>query len=78
MIRLFAVAFSLAVATSAHALPISPLHQPDGVIMQVRSGCGPGRVRVNGICVARTTIRHARREVRRCRRWHGGTCIRWH
>jgi hypothetical protein len=78
MIRLFAVAFALALATSAQALPIAPLHQPDGVIMQVRAGCGPGRVRVNGICVARTTIRHARREVRRCRRWHGGTCIRWH
>lgn len=78
MIRLFAVAAVLAAATSVHAMPLAPLPQPDSAVMQVRAGCGPGRVRVNGICVARTTIRHARRELRRCRRWHGGTCIRWY
>jgi len=32
---------------------------------QVRFGCGPGRTRVGGVCVARTTIRHARRAYRR-------------
>jgi hypothetical protein len=30
----------------------SPLHQPDGMITQVRQACGAGRVRVNGVCVA--------------------------
>ena len=34
----------------------APLHQPDGMITQVRQGCGPFRVRVNGILIARTTI----------------------
>ena len=66
MIRLIAVAgFALAVATSAQALSPAPLPQPDGMITQVRLGCGPGRTRVGGVCVARTTIRHTRRAVRR-------------
>ena len=68
MIKLIAVAFALVAATSsAHAYKLSPapLHQPDGMITQVREGCGVGRVRINGICVARTTSRHVRREARR-------------
>ena len=68
MIKLIAVAFALVAATSAHAMSPAPLHQPDGMITQVREGCGVGRVRVNGICVARTTRRHVRREARRVRR----------
>ena len=64
MIRLVAVAFALALATSAQAMPVAPLH-PDGMVTQVRAACGAGRTRVNGVCVARTTIRHTRREVRR-------------
>ena len=79
MIRSIAVAaFALAVATSAQAMTLAPLHQPDRVIAQVRMGCGLGRVRVNGVCVARTTVRHARRHYRRCARWHGGACAGWH
>jgi hypothetical protein len=75
MIRLIAVAgFALIVATSAQAMTPAPIPQPDGMITQVRLGCGPGRTRVNGVCVARTTIRHTRRAVRRCARWHGGVC----
>ena len=35
MVRLIAIAFALAVATSAHAAPLAPLHQPDGMITQV-------------------------------------------
>ncbi len=58
MIRLIAVAF-------AQAMPLAPLHQPDGMITQVAAACGAGRTRVNGVCVARTTIRHTRRAVRR-------------
>jgi len=74
MIRFVPVAFALALATSVQAMPVTPLHQPDGMITQVREACGAGRVRVNGVCVARTT----RRQVRRCARWHGGTCVHWY
>ena len=75
MIRLIAfAAFALAVATSAQAMSPAPLHQPDGMITQVRQACGAGRVRVNGVCVARTTIR----QTRRCARWSGGACVRWY
>jgi hypothetical protein len=77
MIRLIAIAFALAVATSAQATPLAPLHQPDGMITQVREACGAGRVRINGVCVARTTKRHVRREVRRCARWNAGVCVRY-
>ena len=65
MIKLLAVAFALVASTSAHAISPAPLHQPDGMITQVRQGCGVGRVRINGICVARTTRRHVRRAARR-------------
>jgi hypothetical protein len=65
MIRLVAVAFALALTSSAQAMPVAPLHQSDGITEQVRLGCGPGRTRVAGRCVARTTIRHTRRVVRR-------------
>ena len=90
MIRLVGVtALALVVASSAQALPRAPLHQPDGMITQVRQGCGVGRVRINGICVARTTRRHVRREARRdirhlrraarrCARWSGGACAQYY
>ena len=42
MIRLIAVAFALAVATSAQAMSPAPLHQPDGMITQVRSNAARG------------------------------------
>ncbi len=64
MIRLIAVTFALVLATSVQAMPVAPLHQPDGMITQVATACGAGRTRVNGVCVARTTIRHTRRAVR--------------
>jgi hypothetical protein len=67
MIRLIAVAgFALSVATSTHAMTPAPIPQPDGMIAQVALACGVGRTRVNGVCVARTTVRHTRRAVRRC------------
>jgi hypothetical protein len=78
MIRLIAVAgFALAVATSAQAMTAAPIHQQDGVT-KVIFGCGPGRTMVNGVCVARTTMRQTRREARRCARWNGGVCARWY
>jgi hypothetical protein len=74
MIKLIAVAgFALAIATSTHAMTPAPI-QSDGIITQVAVGCGPGRTRVNGVCVARTTVRQTSRAVRRCVRWQGGAC----
>jgi hypothetical protein len=64
MLRLTAVAFALALATSAQAMPVAPI-QPGDMVTQVREACGAGRHRVGGVCVARTTQRHVRREVRR-------------
>jgi hypothetical protein len=79
MFRLIAVAvFGLALASSAQALTPAPLHQPDGMITQVAYGCGPGRTIVAGRCVARTTIRHTRRVIRRCARWRGDVCLRYY
>jgi hypothetical protein len=67
MIRLIAVAgFALLVATSTQAMTPAPIPQPDGMITQTALACGIGRTRINGVCVARTTVRHARRVVRRC------------
>lgn len=75
MIRsIAAAALALSVATFAHAMTPAPISQPDGMISQIAAGCGPGRTMVNGVCVARTTIRQTRREVRRCLRWQGGAC----
>jgi len=75
MIKLIAVAaFVLAITTSAEAMTAAPFHQPDDAITQIAYACGPGRTRVGGICVARTTIRHARR----CARWHAGVCAHWY
>jgi len=69
MLRLIAAAgFVVAVATSAQAITPTPVPQPDGMITQVRFGCGPFRTRVAGVCVARPTIRHTRRMVRRAYR----------
>jgi hypothetical protein len=68
----------LALAPSAEAMTPAPLNLSDSMITQAAYGCGPGRTRVRGVCVARTTIRHTRRAVRRCMMWHGGVCARWY
>jgi len=79
MIRLIAVAgFAIAFVTGAQAMTPAPIPQEDGIITQVAYGCGPGRTRIRGVCVARTTVRQARRHVRRCARYRGGACIRWY
>ena len=78
MIRLIAfAAFAIAVTTSAQAMPVAPVHEPAGMITQVAYGCGPGRTRIRGVCVARTTVRQTRRHYRRCARWYGGACVRY-
>ncbi len=79
MIRMVALAFSLAVASSAQAMPVPPpLHAPDGMIVQARQACGVGFQRRAGVCVRNTTVRQTRRAVRRCARWNGGVCVRWY
>ena len=50
------------------------VHEPDGMITRVAWACGPGMTRINGVCVTRTTVRHARR----CARWSGGACMRYY
>jgi hypothetical protein len=66
MIRFIAVAaFALVVGASAQAMPLAPLHQPDGMITQVRHACGAG-MRWNealGRCATTSARRHVRREV---------------
>jgi len=64
MIRLIAVAFALALATSAQAMPLASL-QPDDMVTTVRQYCGAGFHRVRGVCVRNVTARHVRREIRR-------------
>ena len=68
MIRTIAIAgFALSVAVSAQAMTPAPVvPQPDSMITEVAAACGAGRTRINGVCVARTTVRHTRRAVRRC------------
>jgi hypothetical protein len=52
MIRLIAVtAFALAVATSAQAMPVAPLHQPDGMYTQARVHHGVARRQVRRCAV---------------------------
>ncbi len=65
MIRLIAVAFALAVATSAQAMSPAPLHQVDSMITQVRHECGAG-MRWNEAlktCTTKSARRHVRRGV---------------
>ena len=63
MIRLIAVGFALAVATSAQAMSLAPLPQSDNMITQVRQACGAGMHMVNGKCVTTSARRHVRRDV---------------
>ena len=80
IIHLIAVAaLALVAATPAKAISSAPLPEADGMVTLVVAGCGPGRTLVNGVCVARTTKRQVRRQVRRCAVWGaGGVCTRWY
>jgi hypothetical protein len=79
MIRLIAAAgFALSIATSAQAMTPAPIPQTNSdMITKIAAACGPGRTRINGVCVARTTVRQTRREVRRCLRWNAGVCAQY-
>jgi hypothetical protein len=75
MVKTIAIAlFGLSLACAAQAMPVAPVHQPDGMITQVRMGCGVGRVMVNGVCVSRAAMRQERRANRRCARVSGRAC----
>jgi hypothetical protein len=74
MIRIITAAFVLALATSVEAMPVAPIYEPEGIITQAVAGCGAGRTRVNGVCVARTT----KRQARRCAQWNGAACVRYY
>lgn len=76
MIRLIAFAiFAIAVIASAQAMPVAPVHEEESMITLVAVGCGVGRTRVGGVCVARTT----KRQARRCAVWGAGNvCTRWY
>ena len=65
MIRFLALAFALAVASSAQAMPLAPLHQADSMITQVRQACGAGMKWNNalGRCATTSARRHVRRGV---------------
>jgi hypothetical protein len=68
MIRLVAVVFVLALASSAQAIQPTPIKQSDELVIKVRQACGAGMHYVNGACI-RTP---ARRAASRCAR--GVTC----
>ena len=75
MIRIISVAFVLALASSsAQAMPLAPIQQPDSMMTQVLAACGVGMTRVNGVCVSR----HHKRQARRCARWNGTTCAKYY
>jgi hypothetical protein len=63
MIRLIAVVFAMAVATSAQAMSLAPAHQLDNMIAQVRQACGAGMHMINGRCVTTPARRQVRRGV---------------
>jgi len=69
MIRLTAVAFALALASTAQALPPVAVQPADEMVTQVREACGAGMRRTAGGACVRT---HARRAASRCAR--GVTC----
>ena len=77
MIRVItAAAFAVAIATSAHAITLAPLHQPNGMITQVRQACGVGMHWRSDL--GRCVTTPARRQVRRCLVWGAGhVCRKW-
>ena len=67
MIRLIAVGFALALASSTQATPPVQLVQPDETVIQVREACGAGMRRTaGGACIRTPARRQAGRAVRRC------------
>ena len=59
MCRAIAIAFILAFASSAQAMPVQPQQQPGEMVTLVREACGPGMQRVNGVCRHNAAVRRA-------------------
>ena len=80
MIRLsISVALAFAVATSAEAMPLVPLHEPDAMITQVRKvrQCeDPNQVVVNGIC--EFDARSVPPSKHKCVAWNDGFCVEYY
>ena len=57
MMRLVAVAFALALASSVQAKSTAPIHHPENMVSTVRTECGAGFHRVNAICVRKPIAR---------------------
>ena len=79
MVRTIAIAFTLCLASSVQAMPVSPIQTPDNIVVTVRQACGAGFQRVAGRCVRNTSVRRFRRAARRCAagmRSVNGRCIR--
>jgi hypothetical protein len=75
MMRLVAIALFVAIGSSAQAVPLTSIQQPENLVIVVREACGAGMHRVNGVCI-RTA---ARRQAARCAaglRYVNGACIR--
>jgi hypothetical protein len=81
---MISVAFALAVATSAEAMPVAPLHEPDAIITQVRHArrlvtwprakCwDPNQRVINGICVFDAP--YVPRAEHECVAWWDGICV---
>jgi hypothetical protein len=64
MIKLVAVAFLVALASLAQAMPRAAIEQPDSLVTTVREACGAGMHRVNGVCVRAPARRQAARALR--------------
>ena len=75
MVRLIALAFALALAVPAQAMPVEPIDPPEGLFTTVREACGAGFTRVNGVCV-RTPARAAARRCAAGLRVVNGRCVR--
>jgi hypothetical protein len=75
MIKLAVIGFAMAVASSAQALPLAPVQQPENIIITVREGCGAGFTRVSGRCV-RTPARAAARRCAAGLRVVNDRCVR--
>jgi hypothetical protein len=75
MIRFAAIAFAMAVVSSAQAVPLAPIQHTENIVITVREACGVGFTRVNGVCV-RTPARAAARRCGTGLRYVNGRCIR--
>ena len=75
MVRLIALTFAIALATSAQAMSLNPLDQHNSVIIQVREACGAGMHYVEGVGCTTTVLR---RQTRRCLLFDAGhVCKKW-